>query len=178
MKKRSGGLSRILKIGMFLGLIGLAGLCWMGYQKANEAEANTTAIEGLGNIHLHDETATTTTETIENFLIELFGDSAIVKDAIAALGDDTVAEIITVHYYLPDDDTVSTAIGQKILTHRLNRTYSQAELASIYCDMMGYSATTEITPAEKESFLQNILDELAEQGIILNDTNSGLETTN
>lgn len=176
MKKRSGCLNHILIIGMILGIIGAAGLGYLGYQKATTAEANATSIEELGNLYLQGETAEETTGTIEDFLTELLGDSDIVKDTIAVLKDDTIAEIITVHHYLPGDETVSTAIGQRILIHRLNKTYTKEELTSIYCNMMGYTATN-LSQEEKDSFLQNILDDLTEQGFIFNDTGSDWEKT-
>ena len=88
----------------------------------------------------------------------------------------SVAEMITESFYLPDDDTLSTSIAQRILTHRLSKAYSTEELSMIYCGMMGY-LPEDLFAAETSSFLTDILDYLTEQGIILNETISDWEKT-
>jgi hypothetical protein len=176
MKKRSGCFGRTLGILIVIGIIGAAGLGWLGYQKAAEAESGTIPVEDLGIAYIDGKLPQTDTEMIEKFLIGLFGDREIVKDVITALSDDTVAEMITESFYLPDDDTLSTSIAQRILTHRLSKTYSTEELSTIYCGMMGY-LPEDLFAAETSSFLTDILDYLTEQGLILNETISDWEKT-
>ena len=176
MKKRSGCFSRILGILIVIGILGAAGLGYLGYQKAETAESRSIPIEDLGIAYIEGDIPQADTDMIEDFLIGLFGDSEIANDVITALSDDTVAEMITESFYLPHDETISTSIAQKILTHRLSQTYSSGELTMIYCGMMGY-LPEDLFAEETSSFLTDILDYLTEQGIILNETISDWEKT-
>lgn len=179
MKKRYGFFHRAVTLGIVLGLIGTAGLCFLGYQKAEKAESAAIPIEDLGIAYIKGDIPQADTERIENILIELFGDHEIVKDIVTALGDDTVAEMITESFYLPHDETISTAIAQKILTHRLSKAYSNAELTLIYCGIHGYAPQSlweKPTETHDVPFLNDILDYLTEQGILLNDTTNHIES--
>ena len=64
MKKRSGCLNRILGIGILLGIIGAAGLGYMGYQKANTAEANATPVKELDTVYIGDTVIETDTDNL------------------------------------------------------------------------------------------------------------------
>ena len=165
MKKRPGCFNRILGILIIVGILGAVGLGWLGYQKADEAESNTISIEDLGIAYIEGDIPQTDTEMIEDFLISLFGDNEIAKDVITALSDDTIAEMITESFYLPHDETISTSIAQKILTHRLSKAYTNEELSMIYCGMMG-SLPEDLSAADSSSFLTDIINYLTEQGII------------
>lgn len=172
MKKKSGCFSRILATLMILGIVGAAGLGYLGYQKANEAETKGTPIEELRSAYVGDAPIEENSELLENFLTDLVGDSEVVKDITAALGDNTMADMIAESCYLPDDDTVSTAIGQKILSYRLSKAYSNGELLVIYSGIMGYAPVTiESNSSHLDgNFLNDLLTYLIKQGIIKEET--------
>ncbi|MBR5329213.1 MAG: hypothetical protein IKV45_03300 [Firmicutes bacterium] len=178
MKKKSGCFSRILAILMILGIVGAAGLGCLGYQKANEAEANKTPTEELRSAYIGDAPIQGENEVLENFLTELVGDNEVVRDITAALGNSTMADMITEGYYLPDDDTVSTAIAQKILSYRLTKAYSNEELLVIYGGIMDYAPATieSSTPHLDRDFLQDLLSYLTEQGILKEETANEIKT--
>ena len=115
---------------------------------------------------------------MENFLTELVGDNEVVRDITAALGNSTMADMITEGYYLPDDDTVSTAIAQKILSYRLTKAYSNEELLVIYGGIMDYAPATiegNTTHLDRD-FLQDLLSYLTEQGILKEETANEIKT--
>ena len=160
MKKRYGFFHRAIALGILLGLIGTAGLCFLGYQKANEAEASAIAAADLRSAYIGDTEIPSDPNLLENILTEYLGDSEIIKDITAILSDDSVAEMIVKSEYLPDDGEISTAIGQKILTHRLTKFCSEEELLLIWCAMMGYdpAAFRESTAEETASILSDLLN--------------------
>lgn len=172
MKKRSGCLKRILIIGMILGIIGAAGLGWMGYEKANTAEANATPIEELGTVYIGDAAIEADTALWEDLLAKVSGNSEAMESITAALGDKTIAEMIAVNCYLPDNDTVSTAIAQKIITHRLSQAYSNEELLFLYQAMTNDPALTAKEPSTtpETDLLADILTYLVENKVIKEDT--------
>ena len=177
MKKRSGCLNRILGIGILLGIIGAAGLGYMGYQKANTAEANVTPVEELDTAYIGNTVIETDTALWEDLLSEVSGNSEAMQAITAALGDKTIAEMITKTYYLPDDDTVSTAIAQKIITHRLSQAYSNEELLFLYHAMTKepMPTTTEASDNPETDLLADILQYLIENDLIKEETAAEIE---
>lgn len=115
MKKCSGRLRHILLCGILLGLLGTVGLCYMGYEKANTAEAKATPIAELRNTYIGAIDIQSDTTLREQLLQKLIGNEELTESIAASWSDHVFAELIVENYYLPKDDTISTTIGQKLL---------------------------------------------------------------
>lgn len=138
-----GCLIRLLKILMLLGLISAVLLTIMGFQKADVAEEKKVRVDQLYEVYAEDGTDAIPEEILSS-AFEAFGaDDGVLAKYHALLGDDTAAALITKTFYLPDDDLISTAVGQRVLIYRLKKAYSERELAAIYCGIMGYAPQNE-----------------------------------
>lgn len=172
MKKRSGRLRRILLCGILLGLLGTVGLCYMGHEKANAAEAKATPIAELRNIYIDAIDIQSDTTLREQLLQKLIGNEELTESIVASWGDHVFAKLIVENYYLPKDDTISTAIGQKLLIYRLQKAYSEEELFYL-CGILVGSITAEqssdaLKPTEEnsKSFISDFLTVLKDKGIL------------
>ncbi|MGI5874669.1 MAG: hypothetical protein ACOX8R_08455 [Bacillota bacterium] len=151
MKRAHGGcFRRVLDILIVLGVISALLLGYMGLKKADEAEANRTPVAELGAVYAGETAASWDALLLDTVMKEFIGDSAVLNRLRSLLGDDSAAALITESYYLPADGDVSTAIGRRVLVHRLKKAYSEQELFAIYCGIMGYDA------ADEESLLSLI----------------------
>ena len=180
MKRHSGCLSRILTLLICLGILAAVILGYMGYEKA---ETTATPVDQLYEAYAGNFSGTLTdTDLLDAILNSVGGDHEVLKKLRAGLGDDAVAKMITETYYLPDDGLISTAIGQRILIHRLKQTYTEEELLQIYCGLRGYDLSnlgnikntlqnSEIKNPETildkaTPILINLIDDLKNQGVL------------
>ena len=138
-----GCLIRLLKILMLLGLISAVLLTIMGFQKADGAEEEKVRVDQLYEVYAEDGTDAIPEEILSSAFVAFGADKGVLAKYHALLGDDTAAALITKTFYLPDDDLISTAVGQRVLIYRLKKAYSERELAAIYCGIMGYAPQNE-----------------------------------
>lgn len=181
MKKHHGCLNRILTVFILLGILSAAMLGYMGYEKANEAERNAAPVDQLYTIYAGSSPAADT-DLLNAILNSVTEDNEGLKKIRAVLSDDTAAKMTVEAFYLADDENISTAIGQRILIHRLKQAYTEEELLRIYCGIKGYdlSGLESIQTVPKNSkvqdtetirdnaipFLNGIINDLKEQGIL------------
>ena len=181
MKRHSGCLNRILTVFILLGILSAAMLGYMGYEKANEAERNAAPVDQLYTIYAGSSPAADT-DLLNAILNSVTEDNEGLKKIRAVLSDDTAAKMIVEAFYLADDGNISTAIGQRILIHRLKQAYTEEELLRIYCGIQGYYLTdlesiaaltengglpdTETLGDKAASLLTNLINDLKEQGIL------------
>ena len=143
--KRSfrGFFGKLLKVLILLGIVSAVLLVIMGFQKADAAEEEKVPVSELYDVYAKDGTDAIPEEILSS-IFEAFGaDYGVLAKYHALLGDDTAAALITKTFYLPDDDLISTAVGQRVLIYRLKKAYSERELAAIYCGIMGYAPQNE-----------------------------------
>lgn len=188
MKKRSGRLRHILLCGILLGLLGTVGLCYMGYEKANTAEAKATPIAELRNTYIGAIDIQSDTTLREQLLQKLIGNEELTESIAASWSNHVFAELIVENYYLPKDDTISTTIGQKLLIYRLQKAYSEEELFYLCGILVGSIAVEQSTDAlkpteeENDSFISDFLTVLKDKGIlseeILRELQAKIEKTN
>lgn len=181
MKRHSGCLNRILTVLILLGILSAAMLCYMGYEKANEAERNAAPVDQLYTIYA-GSSPSADTDLLNVLLNSVTEDNAGLKKIRSVLSDDTAAKMIVEAFYLADDGNISTAVGQRILIHRLKQAYSEEDLLRIYCGIQGYDLTdpesiaalpenggltdTETLGDKAASLLTNLINDLKEQGIL------------
>ncbi len=192
MKRHSGCLSRILMLLICLGILAAVLLGYMGYEKAEKAETTATPVDQLHEVYAGSFSGTLTdTDLPEAILNSVAGDHEVLKKLRAGLSDDTVAKMIVEIHYLPDDGLISTAIGQRILIHRLKQTYTEEELLQIYCGLRGYNLSnlgdmknalqnSEIKDPETlldkaTPILMNLIDDLKDQGVLSEEKAKELE---
>lgn len=188
MKGHRSCLGRIFSLIFFSGILFAALLGYTGYEKANEAEADRTPINQLYTVYAGNApNLAAESDLFDAMLNGITGDNELLKKLSAGLGDKTTAKAITKAYYLPDDETITTAIGQRILMHRLKKTYTQKELLAIYCGIQGYDMTglsgegnllqkgeiqdPETLKNKAAPFLSHLIQDLQNQGI-LNEENA------
>lgn len=181
MKRHSGCLNRILTVLILLGILSAAMLCYMGYEKANEAEKDVVPVDQLYTIYAGSSPAADT-DLLNAILNSVTEDNEGLKKIRSVLSDDTAAKMIVETFYLIDDGNISTAIGQRILIHRLKQAYTEEELLRIYCGIQGYDLAdlesiaalpengglpnTETLGDKAASLLTNLINDLKEQGIL------------
>ena len=181
MKRHSGCLNRILTVFTLLGIIAAAMLGYMGYEKANEAEKNAAPIDQLYTIYA-GSTPAAETDLMNALINSVTEDNEGLKKIRSVLSDDTAAKMIVEAFYLVDDGNISTAVGQRILIHRLKQAYTEEELLRIYCGIQGYDLSdlesiatlpengglpdTETLGDKDASLLTNLINDLKEQGIL------------
>lgn len=181
MKRHSGCLNRILTVFILLGILSAAMLGYMGYEKANEAERNAAPVDQLSTIYAGSSPAADT-DLLNAILNSVTEDNEGLKKIRAVLSDDTAAKMIVEAFYLADDGNISTAIGQRILIHRLKQAYTEEELLRIYCGIQGYDLSdleniatlpengglpdTETPGKKAKTLLTNLINDLKEQGIL------------
>lgn len=139
MKAKSGFFQRTLTLFIILGLVAGISLVWMGHQKAEKA-IDKTPVANLyptyaGTAAVPDGFDASLLKAV---LTKFSADNANLNKYLAFFSDHTLAEVITEHLYLPADETVSTAIGQRFVVRRLEKTYSQEELLLICYGLLGY----------------------------------------
>lgn len=171
MKRRFGCLRRILLWGILLGVLGAVGLGWLGYEKAEAAEAERVPVAELGSLYLGEEPPDIA-QVLEPGVLEKLGEivdeNGILGKVIGKGTGGFLGNFLAEHYYLPEDDTISAAIGRKILAHRLMKSYSEAELVVLCCkiqgteDILNEGIFDEKDRSEEEyrSFLSDILTTL------------------
>ena len=181
MKRHSGCLNRILTVFTLLGIIAAAMLGYMGYEKANEAEKNAAPIDQLYTIYA-GSTPAAETDLMNALINSVTEDNEGLKKIRSVLSDDTAAKMIVETFYLADDGNISTAVGRRILIHRLKQAYTEEELLRIYCGIQGYDLAdlesiavlpengglpdTETLGDKAASLLTNLINDLKEQGIL------------
>lgn len=181
MKRHSGCLNRILTVLILLGILSAAMLCYMGYEKANEAERNAAPVDQLYTIYA-GSSPSADTDLLNTLLNSVAEDNEGLKKIRSVLSDDTAAKMIVEAFYFADDGNISTAIGQRILIHRLKQAYSEEDLLRIYCGIQGYDLTdpesiaalpenggltdTETLGDQAASLLTNLINDLKEQGLL------------
>ena len=140
MKRHSGCLNRILTVFILLGILAAAMLGYIGDEKANEAEKNAAPVDQLYPIYAGSSPAAET-DLLNAILNSVTEDNEGLKKIRSVLSDDTAAKMIVEAFYLADDGNISTAVGQRILIHRLKQVYTEEELLRIYCGIQGYDLT-------------------------------------
>lgn len=181
MKRHAGCLNRILTVLILLGILSAAMLCYMGYEKANEAERNAAPVDQLYTIYA-GSSPSADTDLLNTLLNSVAEDNEGLKKIRSVLSDDTAAKMIVETFYLADDGNISTAVGQRILIHRLKQAYSEEDLLRIYCGIQGYDLTdpestaalpenggitdTETLGDKAASLLTNFINDLKEQGLL------------
>lgn len=142
MKQHSGCLRRILSSFILLGFLAAVTLGYLGYRKAETAEAEKTSINQLYTVYAGNSSGEKINpDLLDTILNGVIGDNVLLQKIRAGFGNDAIAEMITDSYYLADDNEISTAIGQRILIHRLKQAYTETELLQIYCGIHGYNLT-------------------------------------
>lgn len=181
-------ISRILKLLFFILLL-FIGICfYLGFQKAADAEAEKGSVAALYTNTVRSELAAMPLETgvIDTFIDQYIGEG-FTGSLAKSTANGTIANLITKKYYLADDKTISTFLGQKILSHRLKKTYTKEELVKIYIalqnhDMNELSALNsrdienllkngdlsalQNLPEQAASILSGIVEDLCSQGRI------------
>lgn len=151
-------ISRIFKL-LFLIILILAGICfYLGYQKAADAEAEKGSVATLYTNKVSPELAAMPLETgMIDTLIDQYAGEGFTGSIVKSTANGAVAALIAKSYYLTDDETISTFLGQKILTHRLKKTYTKEELTKLYIALEGYdiSGLSSLNSQELEALLQN-----------------------
>lgn len=151
-------ISRIFKL-LFLIILILAGICsYLGYQKAADAEAEKGSVATLYTNKVSPELAAMPLETgMIDTLIDQYAGEGFTGSIVKSTANGAVAALITKNYYLADDETISTFLGQKLLAHRLKKTYTKEELAKLYIALEGYDITglSSLNSQELEALLQN-----------------------
>ena len=184
MKAKSGFFQRFLSFLILIGFLAGCGLVWLGYQKAEKA-IDKNPIANLYPTYAGDAVipADFRVSDLKEVLAKFSVNNDELNQALAFFSDHTVAEVITEQLYLPTDDTVSTAIGQRFVVHRLEKAYSQEELLLICYGLLGYDLKTKIPDlttflssneteaikklsANAEAFLTDILTFLKDRKLI------------
>lgn len=124
----------------------------MGFQKADNAEAETVQVEKLYEVYGTEYGTINTSDTVLQELISnLFPDNKVISTVESAFTDDTLPEAIVKAVYYPSyegenknqeqtyekNTSVSSAIAERILVHRIKKTYDGRELTAI---LMGISS--------------------------------------
>jgi hypothetical protein len=142
MKKHTGFLKRILSFLIMAGLVAAAILFYLGFDKADQAEADHTPVAELYTTYVGDNPENidfSNTDIVATVIDSVVDDNSFYSRLLTAFGDHTVASLLVKEIYLPDDEFVSTTIAQRILIYRMEKAYSNNELLLIYCYVMGYS---------------------------------------
>lgn len=137
MKRRFGCLRRILLWGILLGVLGAVGLGWLGYEKAEAAEAEKGTVAELRTVYLGKDGVALDVLPGREALEGVIGGSGIVDRIFGRESGFLMANFLVDSYYLLEDDTISAAIGRKILACRLMKSYSEEELIALCWGIMG-----------------------------------------
>lgn len=171
MRRRFGCFRRILLCGILLGVLGAVGLGWLGYEKACVAEAERVPVAELGSVYLGEESSDIA-QVLDPGVLEKLGEivdeNGILRKVIGKGTGGFLGNFLAEHYYLPEDDTISAAIAEKILAYRLTNSYSEAELAVLCCKIVGTEDILnevifdekDLSEEEYRSFLSDILTTL------------------
>lgn len=141
MKKRGGYLKKFLSLLITAGLIAAAILFYLGYDKADRAEADHTPVADLYTVYVGDNPNHLdfgNTDIVSDLIDSVVDDNSFYGRFLTAFGDHTIASLLVKEVYLPDDEFVSTTIAQRILIYRIEKIYDDNEILLIYCYVMGY----------------------------------------
>lgn len=141
MKKHGGYLKKFLSLLITAGLIAAALLFYLGYDKADQAEADHTPVAELYTVYVGDNPENLSfgdTDIVSAVIDRVVDENSFYDRFLTAFGDHTVASLLVKEVYLPDDEFISTTIAQRILIHRIEKVYSTDEILLIYCYVMGY----------------------------------------
>ncbi len=141
MKKHGGYLKKFLSLLIMAGLAAAAILFYLGYEKAEQAEADHTSVANLYTVYVGDNPNHLDfgdTDIVSAVIDRVVDENSFYDRFLTAFGDHTVASLLVKEVYLPDDEFISTTIAQRILIYRIEKAYSDNEILLIYCYAMGY----------------------------------------